>query len=72
MSENRAFLEFSGHFKNEGIAVPEIYIVNEDKTCYIQEDLGSLTLFDYLSRTRETEGFSEKIIAVYKRRNNFV
>ncbi len=67
VSENRAFLEFSGHFKNEGIAVPEIYIVNEDKTCYIQEDLGSLTLFDYLSRTRETEGFSEKIIAVYKR-----
>ncbi len=67
VSENRAFLEFSKHFRNEGIAVPEIYVVNEDKTCYIQEDLGSLTLFDYLSRTRETEGFSEKIIAVYKR-----
>ena len=67
VSENRAFLEFSGHFRNEGIAVPEIYVVNENKTCYIQEDLGSLTLFDYLSRTRETEGFSEKIIAVYKR-----
>ena len=37
------------------------------ETCYLQEDLGNLTLFDYLSRTRELEGFSEKIINVYKK-----
>ncbi|WP_423127536.1 RapZ C-terminal domain-containing protein [Gaoshiqia sp. Z1-71] len=65
--ENLAFLEFSAHFFSRGIAVPEIYTVNQAKTCYIQEDLGKLTLFDYLSRTRELEGFSEKIIHVYKR-----
>jgi len=65
--ENKAFLEFSRHFFSEGISVPEIYTVNHDSTCYILEDLGSLTLFDYLVRTRELEGFSEKVTQVYKK-----
>ncbi|MCW0482032.1 RapZ C-terminal domain-containing protein [Gaoshiqia sediminis] len=65
--ENEAFLQFSKHFLEQGINVPEIFAVNAEKTCYIQEDLGSLTLFDYLSRTRELEGFSDKIAQVYKR-----
>ncbi len=67
VQENMAFLEFSYHFYKEGIAVPEIYTVNPEKTCYIQEDLGTLTLFDYLSRIRELEGFSEKIVNTYKK-----
>lgn len=65
--ENKAFLEFSGHFLKAGISVPEIYMVNKLSTCYLLEDLGSLTLFDYLVRTRELEGFSEKIVQVYKK-----
>lgn len=64
--ENTAFLEFSAHFFKQGIAVPGIYAVNEKKTCYLQEDLGTLTLFDFLSQTRELEGFSEKITNIYK------
>ena len=67
VKENTAFLEFSDHFYKQGVAVPEIYTVNQEKTCYVQEDLGNLTLFDYLSRTRELEGFSEKIVNVYKK-----
>ena len=67
VQENIAFLEFSYHFFRKGIAVPEIYMVNQEKTCYIQEDLGTLTLFDYLTRTREKEGFSDKIINTYKK-----
>ncbi|WP_299577111.1 RapZ C-terminal domain-containing protein [uncultured Sunxiuqinia sp.] len=67
VKENTAFLEFSDHFFRQGVAVPEIYTVNPEKTCYIQEDLGDLTLFEYLSRTRELEGFSEKIVNVYKK-----
>lgn len=65
--ENIAFLEFSDHFLKQGVAVPEIFIVNKNKTCYIQEDLGNLTLFDFLSKTREVEGFSGKIIYEYKK-----
>ena len=67
IKENIAFLEFAEHFFKKDISVPEIFKVNDEKTCYIQEDLGNLTLFDYLSKTRELEGFSEKITNVYKR-----
>ena len=67
VQENMAFLEFSYHFYKEGIAVPEIYAVNPEKTCYIQEDLGTLTLFDYLSRIRKQESFSERIVNIYKK-----
>ncbi len=65
--ENKAFLSFTRHFFGQGVPVPEIFAVNDDSTCYLQEDLGSLTLFDYLSKTREQEGFSDKIVQVYKR-----
>ncbi len=67
VQENTAFLKFSEHFFSQGIAVPQIYAVNEAKTCYLQEDLGTLTLFDYINQIRENEGFSEKIILVYKK-----
>ena len=67
VQENTAFLKFSEHFFIQGIAVPQIYAVNAAKTCYLQEDLGKLTLFDYINQIRENEGFSEKIILVYKK-----
>lgn len=67
VKENRAFLEFSGHFRNKNIPVPEIYTVSADERTYLQEDLGNMTLFDYLSKTRETEGFSLKIVDEYKK-----
>jgi aminoglycoside/choline kinase family phosphotransferase len=66
IKENQAFLEFSAHFKNKGIPVPQIYAVSYDLRTYLQEDLGNITLFDFLTKTRETEGFSEKIVNIYK------
>ena len=66
IKENQAFLEFSAHFKNKGIPVPQIYAVSNDMRSYLQEDLGNITLFDFLTTTRENEGFSEKIADVYK------
>jgi len=65
--ENQAFLEFSAHFRNKNIPVPQIYAVSADLKTYLQEDLGNSTLFDFLSKTRETEGFSQKIVEVYKK-----
>ena len=46
--ENRAFIEFSRHFRSLGLAVPEIYLVDQENNAYLQEDLGDLTLFNYL------------------------
>ena len=66
IKENQAFLEFSAHFKNKGIPVPNIYAASNDQKTYLQEDLGNTTLFDFVSKTRENEGFSERIVDVYK------
>lgn len=65
--ENQAFLEFSAHFRNKNIPVPHIYAISGDLKTYLQEDLGNTTLFDFLTRTRETEGFSVKIVEEYKK-----
>src|SRR5215813_9793924 len=48
--ENVAFLEFSRHFRKHSLPVPEIY--GEDLThgAYLEEDLGDMTLFEFLSK----------------------
>lgn len=67
VKENLAFMSFSAHFRNCGIPVPEIYNTSEDKKLYLQEDLGSLTLFDFINNVRIQEGFSRTITDVYKK-----
>ncbi len=65
-AENIAFLEFSRHFNKVGLAVPEIYIDDLDKNIYLEQDLGDVTLFSFLSEEREKAGFSDKIIKAYE------
>jgi len=65
--ENIAFLEFSKSFLSSEINVPQIYEVSNDKTYYLIEDLGSITLYDYLTETRKKENFSETLINIYKK-----
>ncbi|MDX8339912.1 RNase adapter RapZ [Draconibacterium sp. IB214405] len=67
VKENTAFLSFSNHFYNKGIKVPKVYSVSSDLKKYLLEDLGNTTLFEFLTKTREEEGFSENIVSVYKK-----
>lgn len=46
--ENEAFVAFSKHFHALGLPVPEIYAQDLDNHIYLQEDLGSTTLYSYL------------------------
>lgn len=64
--ENRAFIHFSRHFKAHGLSVPEIYNVRLDDHVYLQEDLGDLTLFEYIVEEREKSDFYHKLVDVYK------
>jgi len=48
LKENKAFLGFSKQFSSKGLPVPEVYGVSEDGMTYLQEDLGSESLFDHL------------------------
>jgi aminoglycoside/choline kinase family phosphotransferase len=67
IKENNAFFEFTKHFISKEIPVPQIYAISDDQQCYLQEDLGNVTLFDFLSTVSEQEGFSDKIIDEYKK-----
>jgi len=67
LKENTAFLSFTNHFFKKGLHVPEIYAVSSDLKKYLQQDLGNVTLFNFLSTTREKEGFSENIVSKYKK-----
>ena len=48
--ENEAFLTFSKHFHDLGLNVPEVFAVNEDKTCYLQSDFGDDNLFAHVQK----------------------
>ncbi|MDE3110046.1 MAG: phosphotransferase [Acidobacteriota bacterium] len=65
--ENAAFLEFSRHFRKHGLPVPQIYAANLDQGAYIEEDLGDLTLFDFLSRNRSGEELDAEVIGAYRK-----
>ena len=67
LKENIAFLTFSKHFRDLGLNVPAIYLQELDKNIYLEQDLGDTTLFSFLSEVRAKEGFSQKIIDVYKK-----
>ena len=67
IKENIAFLEFSKSFLSSGINVPKIYEVSNDRIFYLIEDLGPITLYDYLTETRKKENFPQKIIDLYKK-----
>lgn len=48
--ENQTFLKFSQHFKSHDCPVPEIFIVNDDETIYLQEDFGDISLLNELEK----------------------
>jgi len=58
MDEARAFVYMSRHFGAKGLPVPRIYAVAEGQPLYLQEDLGSVSLFDAICEGRTTGSFS--------------
>jgi len=67
LRENRAFLEFSRHFRTCGLPVPEIYADDLDRGVYLEEDLGDTTLFQFLSANRAEGGLSSETLDLYRR-----
>ncbi|HEY0059938.1 MAG TPA: phosphotransferase, partial [Flavisolibacter sp.] len=60
--ENDAFIYFSDHFKNKGLHVPEVLAVSDDKTIYLQNDLGDVSLLNVL----EEKGYSEETYHLFR------
>jgi aminoglycoside/choline kinase family phosphotransferase len=64
--ENRAFLEFSKHFRRHGLPVPEIFAEDLTHGAYLEEDLGDTTLFEFLSINRPNGEISAPVIEAYR------
>ena len=54
--ENLAFYKLSMLFAEKGLPVPDVYGISDDHLYYLQEDLGTLTLQDYLKANRDENG----------------
>lgn len=56
VDENEAFVYLSEHFRLRKLPVPEVLAVSPDYMRYLQVDLGHRSLFDALSKGRESGG----------------
>ncbi|MCR4659274.1 MAG: phosphotransferase [Bacteroidales bacterium] len=66
--ENKAFVYYSQYFNRQCLPVPEVYAVSEDGLCYLQQDLGDTTLFDYIyDKKRNGGGFDADTVQLYRR-----
>ena len=65
--ENIAFLEFSRHFRRHGLPVPEIYAEELNQGAYLEEDLGDITLFEFLSANRSGEIVPPQAVEAYRK-----
>ncbi len=65
--ENVAFLEFSRHFRQYALPVPEIYAEDLTFGAYLEEDLGDTTLYQYLSNNREGDDIAPDALAAYRK-----
>jgi aminoglycoside/choline kinase family phosphotransferase len=65
--ENAAFLEFSRHFRQHGLPVPEIYGEDLSQGAYLEEDLGDTTLFEFLSENRDGSSIAAPVVQAYRR-----
>src|SRR4030081_2315775 len=65
--ENVAFLEFSKHFRQHGLPVPEIYGEDLGSGAYLEEDLGDTTLFEFLSKNRKGDSVDAPVVEAYRK-----
>ena len=59
VEENIAFIKIAEHFLRQGLPVPEVYGMSEDKTFYIQQDLGDNILFKLTEKGRTCGSFND-------------
>jgi len=65
--ENRAFMEFSRHFRKEGMPVPEIFAFEQAAGFYLEEDLGDTTLFQFMQKERTGPELPPPVTAAYRK-----
>jgi aminoglycoside/choline kinase family phosphotransferase len=65
--ENVAFIEFSRSFRRHGLPVPAIYGEDLARGAYLEEDLGDMTLFEFLGKNRAGDVIDAAAVEAYRR-----
>jgi aminoglycoside/choline kinase family phosphotransferase len=60
--ENETFMYFTEQFLSKGLPVPHIHAVSDDKTMYLQNDLGDISLLHVL----EKKGYVEETYHLFR------
>ena len=63
VAENESFFYLSNHFLGKGIRVPAVLAISEDRTIYIQKDVGHENLLEVLQK----EGANDTSFELFKR-----
>src|ERR1043165_8222572 len=61
VAENNTYFYFTELMRRHHINVPEVYKINKDRRAYLQQDLGSTSLFDLVIK----DGYTEPIRKLY-------
>jgi aminoglycoside/choline kinase family phosphotransferase len=61
VAENNTYFYFTELLRRHQVNVPEVYKINRDRRAYLQQDLGSVSLFDLLMK----EGYTEPVRKLY-------
>lgn len=61
--ENDTFIYFTQHFRERSLPVPQLFAIGEDKTIYLQEDFGDISLLNRL----EQEGLCDNVYALFRK-----
>lgn len=64
--ENRAFIYMARHFSQKGLHVPRILAEAADQSAYLQDDLGDISLFQFIKQGRESGNFSDEETNILK------
>lgn len=67
IDENIAFLEIDQTLRKNGLPVPEVLAVSEDKSCYLQQDLGDVSLFAALQPDRSAGIYSKASLSLLEK-----
>jgi len=67
VKENNAFLSFTRHFINHGLAVPLVYATQEDEGIYLLQDLGDKTLYQMVVSREAGSPLTPEVEVLYRK-----
>lgn len=67
VAEDRAFLILARHMEAQGLRVPHVIAAADDGSCYLQQDLGSTSLYDLIARCQHLGAWDDTTVALLRR-----